>query len=120
MDVRIFFAAERTLLAWVRTGLTVMAFGFVVARFGLFLTLLTAAPGGTRDIYSHWLSDGLGVTLVLTGSVIIMGALHNHRHFISSLPPEAVAKMDIPWLVSFLAISIALVGILLSVYLMFT
>ena len=107
------------MLGWVRTGLTVMAFGFVVARFGLFLTLLTAADR-TRDIHSHWLSEALGVMLVLTGSVIIMGALHNHRHFTSTLPPEAVAKMDIPWLVSFLAISIALVGILLSVYLMFT
>ena len=39
-DPRVFFAAERTLLAWVRTGLTVMGLGFVVARFGLFLRLL--------------------------------------------------------------------------------
>lgn len=38
-DPRFFFAAERTLLAWLRTGLTVMAFGFVIARFGLFLGL---------------------------------------------------------------------------------
>lgn len=36
---RVFFAAERTLLAWVRSGITVMALGFVVAKFGLFLTL---------------------------------------------------------------------------------
>ena len=36
-DPRIQFAAERTLLAWVRTGLALMGFGFVVARFGLFL-----------------------------------------------------------------------------------
>ncbi|HEU4707865.1 MAG TPA: DUF202 domain-containing protein, partial [Methylophilaceae bacterium] len=41
-DPRVFFATERTLLAWIRTGLTVVALGFVVARFGLFLTLLTA------------------------------------------------------------------------------
>jgi len=41
-DPRVFFAAERTLLAWIRTGLTVMGFGFVVARFGLFLSLLAA------------------------------------------------------------------------------
>ncbi len=36
-DPRVFFAAERTLLAWVRTGLAVMGLGFVVARFGLFV-----------------------------------------------------------------------------------
>jgi uncharacterized membrane protein YidH (DUF202 family) len=39
-DPRVLFAAERTLLAWIRTGLTVMAFGFVVARFGLFLRIV--------------------------------------------------------------------------------
>jgi putative membrane protein len=32
-----YLAAERTLLAWIRTGLALMGFGFVVARFGLFL-----------------------------------------------------------------------------------
>jgi len=42
-DPRVCFAAERTLLAWVRSGLTMMAFGFVVARFGLFLALLPAS-----------------------------------------------------------------------------
>ncbi len=42
LDPRIYFAAERTLLAWVRTGLAMMGFGFVVARFGLFLRELAA------------------------------------------------------------------------------
>ena len=44
-DPRVYFAAERTLLAWIRTGLTVMAFGFLVARFGLFLRLVTLQLG---------------------------------------------------------------------------
>jgi len=36
-DLRDSLAAERTFLAWIRTGLALMGFGFVVARFGLFL-----------------------------------------------------------------------------------
>ena len=47
-DPRVYFAAERTMLAWLRTGVTIMAFGFVVARFGLFLRLLQA-QGVTPD-----------------------------------------------------------------------
>ena len=47
-DPRVYFAAERTLLAWVRTGLAMMEFGFVVARFGLFLRELASERGGGR------------------------------------------------------------------------
>ena len=39
-DLRDSLAAERTFLAWIRTGLALMGFGFVVARFGLFLQQL--------------------------------------------------------------------------------
>ncbi len=42
-DPRVRSAAERTLLAWMRTGLALMGFGFVVARFGLFLREIAAA-----------------------------------------------------------------------------
>lgn len=39
-DPRVLFAAERTLLAWNRTCISLTAFGFVVERLGLFLQLL--------------------------------------------------------------------------------
>jgi putative membrane protein len=39
-DLRDYLAAERTFLAWTRPGLALMGFGFVVARFGLFLQQL--------------------------------------------------------------------------------
>jgi putative membrane protein len=42
-DPRIYMAAERTFLAWIRTGIAFMGFGFVVARFGLFLPRLLLA-----------------------------------------------------------------------------
>lgn len=37
IDLRILQANERTLLAWIRTGLGLMAFGFVLARMGVWL-----------------------------------------------------------------------------------
>ncbi|HHT9146470.1 MAG TPA: YidH family protein [Candidatus Wunengus sp. YC61] len=117
-DPRVFFAAERTLLAWVRSGLTVMALGCVVARFGMFLTLLAAssmASGDSRHI--HWPSSAVGIALVLVGSGVILGALHNHRLYVGSLPPEDIPKLAIPWLTSFLSLSVAMVGLLLAVYL---
>ena len=118
-DPRIFFAAERTLLAWVRTGLTIIALGFVVARFGLFLGLIgnsLEAPGER----GNWPSEALGIVLVLIGSVVILGARRDHRLYLSSLPSKDLPKLAIPWLSSFLSLSVVLVGILLAIYLFFT
>ena len=36
-DRSTYLAEDRTFLAWIRTGIALMGFGFVVARFGLFL-----------------------------------------------------------------------------------
>jgi len=117
-DPRVFFAAERTLLAWVRTGLTVMALGFVVARFGLFLTLFAAsraaaesAPGG------HWPSSALGIALVLLGAGSILIALNNHRAYVRTLPPGDLPGVPLPEVTSLLALAIAVLGLLLAVYL---
>lgn len=117
-DPRVYFAAERTLLAWVRSGLTVIALGFVVARFGLFLTLVSAsrvAPDAGHR--SHWLSNTLGIALVLLGGVTILGALQNHRTYVRLLPEQDVPRLPLPWLTSFLALAAAIVGFLLAVYL---
>jgi putative membrane protein len=119
-DPRVFFAAERTLLAWVRSGLTVIALGFVVARFGLFLHVVTgaSAPGFPRQP-RPW-STALGIAVVVLGAGAIVGALYNHRAFVRSLPPEDVPALAVPWLTTFLAGALAAVGLLLAGYLAMT
>ena len=124
-DPRVFFAAERTLLAWVRSGITVMALGFVVAKFGLFLTLLSTSSAMTKSAVtnhphlSSGLSDVFGIALVIIGVAIILGAQLNHYLYVQTLPPEDVPKLAITWLASLLTLSIACVGILLAIYLVF-
>lgn len=68
-DPRIYFAAERTLLAWIRTGLALMGFGFVVARFGMFLREIgsvSAASSIRPSGFSLW----TGTALVLIGVIV--------------------------------------------------
>jgi putative membrane protein len=84
-DPRVRFAAERTLLAWVRTGLGMMGFGFVVARFGLFLRELPAiAPQTAAPPSSGW-SMRFGVALVLLGVVTTVLAAIEYRAVISRI-----------------------------------
>lgn len=83
-DARFDWAAERTLLAWVRTGLAMMGFGFVVARFGTFVRALgITAPGAMRDeghssasLVAGLLMVGFGV---LANAMAVQRFLRNHR-----------------------------------------
>ncbi len=60
-------ANERTMLAWIRTGIALIAFGFAIARFGLFLREITDL-GKVKIHTSRGLSSGwFGVALVVLG-----------------------------------------------------
>jgi len=59
-------AAERTFLAWIRTGLALMGFGFVVSRFGIYLEqfrLVEHAPA----VHSFGVSLWFGTALIAAG-----------------------------------------------------
>lgn len=84
-DPRIYFAAERTLLAWIRTGIAVMAFGFVVARFGLFLSLV---PTAQDDVLTSQLSPYIGAALVVVGAAAIAAGTLEYQRYCKSLRPE--------------------------------
>jgi putative membrane protein len=98
-----------------------IALGFVVARFGLFLTVISASQVPAAPIHrSHWPSSTLGIALVILGVGSILGALYNHRVFVRSLPAEDLPNLPIPWLTSLLALAVVAVGLLLAVYLVIT
>ena len=70
-------ANERTFLAWIRTGIAVIAFGFVVEKFNLFILALTATAGAEvgQTIRTDRLAGPLGryegLALMLVGIVLI-------------------------------------------------
>ena len=115
-DPRVYFAAERTFLAWIRTGLALMGIGFAVSRFGLFLREL-----GASQSYVQAKTTGLslwsGVALVALGVLVNIGA--TVRHF--QLVHELSSGTWIPGRVSrnavILALILAAVGIGMAVYL---
>lgn len=78
-DPRVRFAAERTLLAWVRTGVALMGFGFVVARFGLFLRELAATSAAAQPVRPAGPSMVLGVGLTVLGVCVTALAAWEYR-----------------------------------------
>lgn len=88
-DPRVFFAAERTLLAWNRTSLTLMAFGFVIERFGLFMHLFmnkTSLPE-TRGV-SFW----VGIAFVLLGAYSAASSTAQYRKVLKTLKPVEIPE----------------------------
>jgi len=113
-DPRTFFAAERTLLAWNRTVLTLMAFGFVVERFGLFLHMLAphSTPQVERDI-SFW----VGLAFILLGSLMAVLAVIQYRRVLRTLRPVEIPHGYWVNMAAFSTLLVAGLGIVLSVYL---
>jgi putative membrane protein len=117
-DPRVYFAAERTFLAWIRTGLGLMGVGFAVARFGLFLRQMqneeTHLP-----LHATGLSTWSGVALVALGVIVNLSSVFSHIAVIHKLKsgtwvPGQVSKSAVT-----LAIVLALVGVGMSLYLLF-
>src|SRR5690348_7099803 len=92
-------ANERTMLAWLRTGISLMGFGFAIARFGLYLHEQEMAAHielgrmASRTVGSGW----VGATLVSIGTITNLSATLRYRHI-----REAIERGEIgapsPWL----------------------
>ena len=89
-DPRVFFASERTMLAWLRTGLSIIAIGFVISRFWLF-SQMASLQIPAHQPPSTFLTSALGVSFVAVGSVSILISAIQHGRFIATLSP-----LDLP------------------------
>ncbi|HTW51937.1 MAG TPA: DUF202 domain-containing protein [Stellaceae bacterium] len=86
-------ANERTFLAWVRTGIAIMAFGFVVAKFDLFLRL-AGAQAGTRLVLAgrQYVGDVAGLVLILVGIAMIGLAVLRFRKTAQDIDASEVRR----------------------------
>ncbi|MEQ1440004.1 DUF202 domain-containing protein [Fontimonas sp. SYSU GA230001] len=86
-DPRVLFAAERTLLAWQRTCLTLMAFGFLIERFALFVHFLNAQARVSAESPAAYV---LGIAFIATGAALALLATLQHRRVLRGLQPAEI------------------------------
>jgi putative membrane protein len=111
-----YLAAERTFLAWIRTGLALMGFGFVVARFGLFLQQLRIVEPGFQA-RSYGLSIWFGTALIVCGVFVDIFASWSHVRLVRELNRGETGFTRPSRAAIALASFLALVGIAMAVYL---
>jgi putative membrane protein len=111
-----YLAAERTLLAWIRTGLALMGFGFVVARFGLFLQQLQLLDR-SHQATSYGLSLWFGTALIGFGVIVNVFAGWRHLQLVRDLDRGAPSQSRPAMQAAAVSFVLAVVGLAMAIYL---
>jgi len=113
---RVHMANERTFLAWVRTSIGIMAFGFVVEKFALFLRQLYFILGKQPLAMSPGYSSMFGATLVGFGALMGLLAFVRYRKVEKQIDTDTYqpsSLLDIMVTLTLLAIAVFLIIYLL-------
>jgi putative membrane protein len=107
-------ANQRTFLAWIRTCIALMGFGFVIVKFTLFLKELSLLLE-TEDLSLKGYSSIVGVIMVALGVIIAILAYLQYKKYEYQLNNKSYISSSI--LSLFITVIIVIAGIILTVYL---
>ncbi|WP_018614600.1 YidH family protein [Segetibacter koreensis] len=109
-------ANERTFLAWIRTSIALMGFGFVIVKFALFIRQISIALGEKVVIQGKGYSAMIGVYMVALGAIMALLAYFRYRNIEKQLNDNVYFPSK--WLSTLVTLSIVVGSILLVLYLL--
>jgi uncharacterized protein (DUF302 family)/uncharacterized membrane protein YidH (DUF202 family) len=113
-----YLAAERTVLAWIRTGIALMGLGFVLARFGLFLQEFNHLQPDF-PAKSYGISLWIGIALILMGVGVCLLSTLRHLRMLKQLEAGESLYLRSPRLVIGVAVALVILGLVMAGYLIF-
>ena len=118
-EFRMILQLETSLLGWLRTSLALMGFGFVIARFGLFLRELAQA----NNLVAHphpilaTMNPLIGTALIVLGMIVLLISVWNHHQTLERLHRGELALPG-KWSLSVvICLIVAAMGMSLAIYL---
>ncbi len=108
-------ANERTYLAWIRTSITIMAFGFLIEKFDIFISYIGKAIGDEKHFQSSLSAELVGLGLFLVGVFIIITATLRFFMYKAAIESDDV----IPYGVKKTNLLLSALMILLALFLFF-
>src|SRR5258708_36438439 len=113
-----YLAAERTVLAWIRTGIALMGLGFVLARFGLFLQEFNRLEPDF-PARSYGISLWIGVVLILMGVSVCLLSMFRHLRMLKQLEAGESLYLRSPWMLIGVAVALVILVLVIAGYLVF-
>jgi putative membrane protein len=116
-DPRVYLAAERTFLAWVRTVLALIGFGFLIVRFELFSR--EAAFAGGHSASNRWsIASWLGFSMVCFGVMLCLVSALRYRAYVRELESGIANPPVRHGIMLILAVAIVLAGLAMAFHLL--
>jgi putative membrane protein len=115
-DLRDYLAEERTFLAWIRTGIALMGFGFVVARFGIFGDEPQMSQQA-QAVHSHEFSLWVGAALIAIGATVNLFSAQRFARLVGKLNRDHFVDRSLSRQGVIVALFLALLGIAMTIYL---
>lgn len=111
-------ANERTFLAWMRTSIGIMAFGFVVVKFTLFVKQISIVLQKPLPAPGHGYTSIIGIFLVGFGAMVSLLAFFRYRTIEKQL--VNINYRPSTFLSTLLAVCILITGLFLVIYLLYS
>ena len=105
-------AAERSLMAWIRTALSMIAFGFTIYKF-----LQAHSAQSPVPVLRPNAPRNVGLLLVGIGTFAVAVACIQHWKYVRKLSPDHAFRWDVAFIV---AILIGLLGLLIFASMVYT